>query len=182
MANKSNTTPIRAKKDATKPRVAKKSSTPQAKKPQTPKPPKDHKPKENGRPPIYTPELAIRVCEQIATSNMSLRTICKMEGMPSVATILKWLRDDEGGFAGQYARAKEEQADLLVEDMLDISEHTNEDHTAFTGANVVQRDKLRIETRKWIASKLKPKKYGDKLDVITTNTNISVGYEAVNED
>lgn len=134
-----------------------------------------------GRPEVYTPELADRICAEIATSQKSLRTICKMKGMPSVMTILRWLREDKDGFCSQYARAKEEQAEMMVEDMLDISEHTNEDHTAFTGANVVQRDRLRIDTRKWIASKLKPKKYGEKLDVETTNKHIVVGYEPLNE-
>jgi hypothetical protein len=102
----------------------------------------------------------------ISTSHKSLRTVAKEVGVET-KTILNWI-NDYPDFLLQYARAKEEQADYLVEDMLDISEHTEEDHTAFTGANVVQRDRLRIETRKWIASKLKPKKYGDKLDIEQT--------------
>lgn len=133
---------------------------------------KQEPPKKNGRPEVYTQELADKVCEAIATSQQSLRTICEQENMPSVATILKWLREDKNGFVAQYARAKEEQVDLLVEDMIDISEHTHEDHTPFTGGNVIQRDKLRIETRKWLASKLKAKKYGDKLDITTGGEKI----------
>lgn len=158
-------------------KVAKKAA---AKKPpvKPAKPPKPPKPV--GRPSIFTQKVADKICEEIATSNKSLRTICAMEGMPAVSTVLKWLQDGANGFTEQYARAKEEQADLLVEDMLDISEHTDEDHTAFTGGNVVQRDRLRIETRKWIASKLKPKKYGEKLDV--TNTNRTIIVEAPDED
>ena len=133
----------------------------------------DEKPKK-GRPEIYSQEIADILCAEIATSNKSLRTICDQEGMPSVTSVLKWLREDKNDFSAQYARAKEEQADLLVEDILDIADHTDEDHTPFTGGNVVQRDRLRVESRKWIASKLKPKKYGDKLDVTNTNRTIIV--------
>lgn len=169
---KSNPTPKKAapvKKIELKKAATKKAA---AKKPPVVKPTPPKKP--NGRPSAYTQEVADKICEQIATSNKSLRTICAMDGMPAVSTVLKWLQDGSNNFTEQYARAKEEQADLLVEDMLDIAEHTDEDHTAFTGGNVVQRDRLRIETRKWIASKLKPKKYGEKLDVTNTNRTIIV--------
>jgi hypothetical protein len=126
-----------------------------------------------GRPSSFTKETADKICEQIATTSKGLRSICSQEGMPSLRTVMNWLHEGEKqdskqeyrDFLQQYARAKDEQADLLVEEMIDIAEHTNEDHTAFTGINVIQRDKLRIETRKWIAMKLKPKKYGDKVDL-----------------
>lgn len=124
-----------------------------------------------GRPEIYTEELALRVCEEIASTSKSLKTICDQEGMPSVRTVLHWLRDKED-FLRQYTRAKEEQADLLVEEMIDISDDGSNDLMTITKGNetyeaenkeVVNRSKLRVETRKWIASKLKPKKYGDKV-------------------
>lgn len=126
-----------------------------------------------GAPSIFTDEIAVKICEQIATTTKGLRAICGQEGMPSIRTVMYWLHegDKEDGkpefrrFLQQYARAKDEQSDLLVEEMMDIADHTSEDHTPFTGMNVVQRDKLRIETRKWIASKLKPKKYGDKVNL-----------------
>lgn len=121
----------------------------------------------------FTQEIADKICEEIATSSKSLRTICKGKDMPAVRTVLSWLsegdktdaKEEFRRFLHQYTRAREQQADFLAEEMLEISEHTEEDHTAFTGINVIQRDKLRIETRKWIASKLKPKKYGDRLDL-----------------
>lgn len=129
-------------------------------------------PKPTGRPAKYTKEIADLICEEIATTSKSLRTICLDDKLPSVGTILKWLREDENGFLAQYARAKDQQADMLAEEILEISDHTEEDHTPFTGANVVQRDKLRIDARKWIASKLKPKAYGDKLDVTSLGEKI----------
>jgi len=128
----------------------------------------------SGRPEIYTEDLADKICARIATTSFSLRTICEEEGMPSVETILKWLRADKNGFVAQYTRAKQEQADYLVEEMLDIADDGSNDLMTITKGDasyemenkeVTNRSKLRVETRKWIASKLKPKKYGEKIDV-----------------
>lgn len=127
---------------------------------------------QGGAPEIFTQELADRLCELISTTTKSLRTICKMEGMPSVRTVLRWLREDKEGFCAQYARAKEEQADFMIEEMVEIADDgTNDLMTVEKGdasyevenKEVTNRSKLRVETRKWIASKLKPKKYGDKI-------------------
>jgi hypothetical protein len=124
-----------------------------------------------GRPEIYSQELADRICEQIATTTFGLRTICKQDGMPSVATVLKWLREDTEGFLALYTRAKEEQADMIIEDMIDIADDGSNDFMTIVKGDleyesenkeVVNRSRLRVDTRKWIASKLKPKKYGDK--------------------
>ena len=97
--------------------------------------------------------------------------------MPCVATIFNWLRAYPE-FLEQYTIAKEEQADALAEEMLDIAddgtndwmERTGKDGEKYTVVNSehVQRSRLRIETRKWIAAKLKPKKYGDKVNVEAT--------------
>jgi hypothetical protein len=127
-----------------------------------------------GAPEIYSKELAERVCEEIATTSKSLKTISKMPGMPSVRTVLRWLREDKEGFCAQYARAKQEQADMMVEEMLDIADDGSNDLMTIEKGDisyevenkeVTNRSKLRVDTRKWIASKLKPKKYGEKLDL-----------------
>jgi|ADGO01.1.fsa_nt_gi hypothetical protein len=68
-------------------------------------------------------------------------------------------------FLHQYARAREMQADLLADEMIEIADNNTGDDAAFVGINRIHRDKLRIESRKWIASKLKPKKYGDKVEM-----------------
>lgn len=127
-----------------------------------------------GRPTHYTIELANAICEQIVLG-YSLRTICKDESMPCVATIFNWLRKHKD-FLEQYEKAKEEQADALAEEMLDIADDGSNDWMAKTGKDSeslgwqvngehVQRSRLRLDTRKWIASKLKPKKYGDSTQI-----------------
>lgn len=127
-----------------------------------------------GRPSSYTPEIASQLCSYLSMGK-SLRTACKQEGMPSMPTVYKWI-SDYPEFLNQYTRAKEESAEALAEDMLDIADEipttveTDKDGniiaTKLDSAGVA-RNRLRVETRKWVASKLKPKKYGDlaKLEV-----------------
>lgn len=127
-----------------------------------------------GRPSSYSPELSDKICAEIA-SGMSIRTICKSDDMPCMATIFNWLRTIPQ-FLEHYEKAKEEQADALTEEMLDIADDGTNDWMQIHGKDGeslgwkvngehVQRSRLRLDARKWIASKLKPKKYGEKLDL-----------------
>jgi len=114
----------------------------------------------------------------------SLISILRRKEFPSTATFYQWLEADEDK-AKRYVRACEIRADVIFEDIIDIADHSNEDHTPFTGANVVQRDRLKIDARKWIVAKLHPKKYSDRVyqditthqeqplfpDVCTDNSN-----------
>ena len=70
----------------------------------------------------------------------------------------------------RYARACAQRADIIFEESLEIADDSNEDITykdgvAIENQKVVQRDRLRVETRKWFLSKLHPKKYGDKSEI-----------------
>lgn len=123
-----------------------------------------------GRPSDYTQEKADAICAELALG-YSLRTVCKDESMPSVVTVFSWLRKYPQ-FLKQYEKAKEESADMMAEDILDIAddgtndwmEKQNKDGSTYIALNAehVQRSRLRVDARKWIASKLKPKKYGEK--------------------
>jgi hypothetical protein len=130
--------------------------------------------KKLGRPTIYTPELTERICAELACGK-SLRTVCKSEDMPGLETVFRWLREMPA-FRDQYVHAKNESADALVEEMLDIADDGSNDWMEQfdkDGNSVgwklngehVQRSRLRVDTRKWVASKLKPKKYGDAVDL-----------------
>lgn len=128
--------------------------------------------KKVGRPTKYTQLLADKICEQLS-EGISLRTVCKAEDMPSAASVFTWLRT-KAQFLEQYARAKEASSDAMAEDILDIADDGTNDwmvihrggHTTEVPNNeVLQRSKLRVDTRKWLMSKMKPKKYADKLDV-----------------
>jgi len=104
-----------------------------------------------GRTSEYTQETADSICEQIADGR-SLRSICADVGMPDKATVFRWLAAHET-IRDQYARARESQADSLFDDILEIAD-TAED---------AQLARLRVDARKWMAGKLKPKVYGDKI-------------------
>lgn len=115
-----------------------------------------------GRPSLYTPELAARICAMIADGK-SLRSIARESGIPTLTTIFEWL-GSKPEFAEQYARAKDAQADAMSEDILEIADELPAmTEKGIDSADVANR-RLRIDTRKWLASKLKPKKYGDKLE------------------
>jgi|SRR5690349_8869255 len=124
-----------------------------------------------GRPTLYSQDLADAICERLADGE-SLRAICSDDGMPNRATVFRWLGADEA-FRDQYARAREEQAETLADEIVSIADEGDtksliggDDETIVVyDATAVSRNRLRIDARKWVASKLKPKKYGDKVDV-----------------
>ena len=107
-----------------------------------------------GRPTEYTEALAPYICMELA-SGRSLRSICTAEDMPAESTVRLWVTENRNGFSAQYARARDAQMDAMAEDILSIADEENEEDT--------QRAKLRIDTRKWLMSKMAPKKYGDKV-------------------
>ena len=108
-----------------------------------------------GRPRKYTQELGDFICEIISTTSFGLPKICEFhEFLPHESTVRKW-RLDFPDFSAKYARAKLAQADILAEECLEIADNSvNENYTV---------DRLRIDTRKWLASKLLPKQYGDRV-------------------
>lgn len=121
-----------------------------------------------GRPTMYNQELADRICELISTSTHGTKKLCKMhDWMPSDETIYKW-RYRHPEFAGKYAEAKARQADLLIEEIVKIADHEKNDRIIDSEGKIVinsvkvARDRLRIDTRKWIACKLLPKVYGER--------------------
>ena len=118
----------------------------------------------------FSQELFDEICEQIADGE-SLRKICEAEDMPNKATVFRWLANDET-LSDQYARAREVQADALFDDCLSIADQYDQAKENLEGTDHIQRAKLRIDTRKWMAGKLRPKKYGDKLDVTSGGEKI----------
>lgn len=125
-----------------------------------------------GRPSSYTDEIADLICERIAEGE-SLRAICADDGMPNRATVFRWLGVNEI-FRDQYARAKEAQAEALADEIVEIADdgrndwmtrRQGDDEVLVPNTEHMQRSRLRVDARKWVASKLLPKKYGDRLDV-----------------
>jgi hypothetical protein len=119
----------------------------------------------------FTQELADQICEHLV-SGLSLRQIEAIEGMPTKTTILRWLGDDRfASFRDQYARARDMQAEGMADEILEIADDGRNDWMEIqnrdgdsigwkVNGEAVQRSRLRIDARKWLLSKLLPKKYG----------------------
>lgn len=110
---------------------------------------------DRGRPTDYSPELAADICERLA-SGSSLRAICALDSMPSASSVFLWLTKYPD-FSENYAKAVEERASGLFDEMLDIADDVTPD------AAEVAKARLRVDTRKWALSRMNPKKYGDKV-------------------
>lgn len=118
----------------------------------------------------FNQEIADTICGRLAEGE-SLRAICLSDDMPGRTTVFKWLLNHPD-FANQYARARELQADTLFEEILEIADDSTGDRKVVgeEGKEVcdtefVQRSRLRVDARKWMAGKMAPKKYGEKVDV-----------------
>jgi hypothetical protein len=109
-----------------------------------------------GRPTKYSDEWARDFCDLISQGK-SIVDICAMEGQPSRDSVYAWMRERED-FSDMYARAREERADLLFEELFEIADKP------CTNQVEVQQQRNRLDTRKWALSKLAPRKYGDRLE------------------
>lgn len=127
------------------------------------------KPKKVGRPSDYDVSTTKIICDRLCAGE-SLRTICDDKDMPSTTSVFRWLAAHEE-FRAQYAHAREVQADAIFEEILDIADNAKNDWMERRGdddagwqanGEHIQRSKLRIDARKWMAGKLAPKKYGEK--------------------
>lgn len=113
-----------------------------------------------GRPTKYTSELAEEICELIATGH-SLNSICKRADMPDYSTVLRWLSRDSDfrdEFRGMYEIARECQADYMADAIIEIADNAH--------LNGIRSARLQIDERKWIAMKLKPRKYGNRRELM----------------
>jgi len=113
--------------------------------------------KKNGRPSAFTEALATEICERLANKE-SMRKICLDPHMPDRTTVQEWIAKDSG-FATRCARAREEQADYIVEDCAEIEDKTLSGEINPAAARAV------LASKQWRAAKLAPKKYGDKLQL-----------------
>jgi hypothetical protein len=122
------------------------------------------------------------ICDYMRTSSLGLHFMCKTTpDLPTAAAVLKWF--DEERMAGgetplidMYARAKESQADYMADEMIEIADNGKNDYMdqarrangevdRVPDHEHMSRSRLRVDTRKFIAAKLKPRKYGDKLEL-----------------
>lgn len=121
-------------------------------------------PNSGGRPTLYTPELGQSICEAVANGE-ALQDICKQPGMPARRTVYYWLRTHDE-FAAAYELAREMRADLLADEVVKISD--TEDPT---------RARVQIDARRWAASKLNPRRYGERQARDLEGPTISITFD-----
>lgn len=124
------------------------------------------------RPSDYNKEITTEICIRLGLGE-SLREICSDDDMPSKTTVMRWLAA-HSEFRDQYASAREAQADYFAEEILEIAddgsndwmERKNKDGSTYEVENheVLNRSRLRVDTRKWLMARMAPKKYGDKIE------------------
>lgn len=128
--------------------------------------------KKNGRPSKYTEKIAEEICTRIASGETVIR-MCRDEHLPSEKTVYSWLMmDDKKAFLQNYEKARAIAAERMAEELIDIADNGTNDWMQaedpdnpgykYNGEHV-QRSRLRVDTRKWAAARLLPKKYGDKI-------------------
>lgn len=96
-----------------------------------------------------------------------MRTICSAENMPAMSAVFRWI-SIHPEFEEQYARAKAAMLEYYADELVEIADDESNDKSGeleMPNSVAVQRSRLRVDTRKWILSKLAAKKYGDKLDM-----------------
>lgn len=117
------------------------------------------------------------ICTEIEKGR-ALRNVLKDDKMPSTSTFYEWL-ELYPEKSKQYTRATEIRAEAIFDDILSIADqnandtYVNDNGFEVVNNDVIQRSRLRIEARKWVLSKLNPKKFGEKLDVTSDNKPIS---------
>jgi hypothetical protein len=118
--------------------------------------------------PIFM-EIVARV-----TAGKSLSTVLRDPGMPDWGTFYNML-DYDPKLRQAYEKAVQDRADRMADEILELSDM--EMPAGLEGAMAsawVQQKRMQVDARKWIASKLKPRTYGDRIDVAVTDTRISV--------
>lgn len=123
-----------------------------------------------GRPSTFSQEIADKICEGIAEGKSLRAMLREDETLPASSTCFRWLAQNKE-FSEQYTRAREAQADVLFDEILEIADdgrndsYTDDDGQERTNQDVIARSRLRVDARKWMAGKLRPKKYGEKLEL-----------------
>ena len=129
-----------------------------------------------GRPSSYSPETAEEICQRMV-NGQGLLKICSDEGMPDRSTVYRWLEANQD-FRDRYARAREALMDFYAEQILTIAfdesgdiviEQDGNRSKAVANHAKVQRDRLKVDSLKWITSRLFPKRYGDKTESLGQN-------------
>lgn len=133
---------------------------------------------------VFSAELLATILDRVAGGE-PLSKVCNSPDMPTRKAFLEWVAKDPS-IREQYEFAMQMRADLYADEIISIADdglndtYLDDEGNARTNADVVARSKLRVDARKWYASKLAPKKYGERQQV-DLNANVAMSAEKVDE-
>ena len=124
--------------------------------------------KKDGRPTIYSDDLAKEICLRISNGR-SLSAVCRDKDMPSRSIVYDWLADEEKkDFSDRYREADLQRADYHADEMIEIADSVEADTAE------VAKARLQIDTRKWQVARMNATKYGDKQQIDNTSSDGSM--------
>jgi hypothetical protein len=128
-----------------------------------------------GGPTVYTPELADWILDGLMAGR-SLAAVCRDPGMPMPSTVRNWAEEDREGFAGRYKLAREIGCEMIADEVVDIAdncptlviERRRKDGTIkfIPVRGNVARARERIKARQWRLSKMLPRRYGNRPNLL----------------
>ncbi len=131
-----------------------------------------------GRPSTYRDSIGALICSRIAGGE-TLSAICRTSGLPATQTVYQWKRANPA-FAANLTQARIEQQELWADQIIEIADDSTLDTVTKTDPKGrtfeavdhenINRDRLRIDTRKFLMAKIAPRIYGDKLQHDHTGT------------
>jgi hypothetical protein len=129
--------------------------------------PEIQEPPKMGRPSDYSDDIFAEICERMAGGG-TLREICEDDHLPARGTVIRWVRNDDGR-RKLYELARQAQADWYADEIVQVSRNrtddtfTEKDGKRSSNHAAVARDRLIVDSLKFLMGKLHPGRYGDKL-------------------
>jgi hypothetical protein len=112
-------------------------------------------------------ELFEKICSDLERTHLGLLSICRNNGLATENAFRNHLKKSELN-EERYTRAREKQLDYLEDLLREVSFESSKDSlvdgTVNLGSNSIARDRLKVDTLKFILSKLRPQKYGTKIE------------------
>jgi hypothetical protein len=121
----------------------------------------------------YTPDIAAVILKRVAEGE-PLRQVYRDRGMPAESSVREWARTNREGFGAAYQQARSMQVEVWADEIVEIAYRDDLD---------ANDKRVRIDTLKWLCSKLMPKRYGDRLLVAGESENpVRILHEHVSLD
>ncbi len=112
--------------------------------------------------------------ESIANGASLTGALGRLNPAPSYFWAKKCLRDDPS-LRARYEQACEDRADRLAEELLELADTPIPKHLDGPGKSAfINQKRLQIDARKWVTSRLYPRRYGERLDMAVTSTHIDL--------